>query len=183
MIEAQSKFFKDITMPRPLNKMQLLIESHRHYEVLDAWISTLSPEQMTRPGILGDWSVKDVLAHLHEWQQMFFRWYAAGLRGENPAVPADGYKWNQLPALNQWIYETYRNHPLEEILDCFHASHRDTIALIETLSDEALTTPGLYPWMNKNALMAYLAANTSSHYQWAYNELRKGLKNLPTQSN
>jgi hypothetical protein len=131
---------------------------------------------MTRPGILGNWSVKDVLAHLYEWQQMFFRWYAAGLRGETPAVPTEGFKWNQLPDLNQQIYETYLDRPLEDILDCFHASHRETIALIEALSDEALTTLGLYPWMNKNTLMAYLAANTSSHYQWAYKELRKGIK-------
>ncbi len=163
-------------MPRPLNKKQLLTESQHQYEALDAWLSTLSVDQLTTPGILGDWSVKDVLAHLYEWQQMFFRWYAAGLRGETPAVPAEGFKWNQLPDLNQRIYETFRDRPLEEILNCFHASHRETIALIESLSDDALTTPGLYPWMNKNTLMAYLAANTSSHYQWAYKELHKGIK-------
>jgi hypothetical protein len=53
-------------MPRPLNKSQLLFESQHQYEILDTWISTLSVDQLTTPGILGDWSVKDVLAHLYE---------------------------------------------------------------------------------------------------------------------
>lgn len=131
---------------------------------------------MTLPGIMGNWSAKDVLAHLYEWQQMFLRWYEASLGGETPAVPAEGYKWSQIPALNQKIYETYRERPLAEVLADFRASHARTLALVETLSDETLTTPGLYPWMNKNALVAYLAANTSSHYAWARSGVRKGLK-------
>jgi hypothetical protein len=122
---------------------------------------------------MGDWSAKDVIAHLYEWQQMFFRWYEAGLRGETPAVPAAGYKWSQLPALNQKIYETYRDYPWADLLADFRASHAKTLALVESLSDETIITPGLYPWMNKNSLIAYLASTTSSHYDWARSGLRK----------
>ncbi len=163
-------------MSRPINKTQLVTQAAQTYEALEKLLTGLSPEQMTTPGALGDWSAKDVLGHLYEWQQMFFRWYEAGLRGENPAVPAEGYKWSQIPALNQKIYETYRDSPLAEIWANFRASHAKTLALIESLSDEALTTPGLYSWMNQNSLIAYLAANTSSHYTWAHTGLRKGLR-------
>jgi hypothetical protein len=162
-------------MPRPHTKTQLLTETQQEAEALRQYISTLTSEQMTQSGALGEWSVKDAIAHLYEWQQMFFRWYEAGLRGETPAVPAEGYNWRQLPALNQAIYERYHEHPLDEIVAAFWDSHAKTLALIESLSEEALTTPGLYPWMNQNALIGYISANTGSHYRWARTEMRKGL--------
>ncbi|MFZ6027418.1 MAG: ClbS/DfsB family four-helix bundle protein [Chloroflexota bacterium] len=163
-------------MPRPHTKSQLIAEAQKEAQALQQLLSDLNPVQMEQAGESGEWSVKDVLAHLYEWQQMFFRWYEAGLRGETPAVPAEGYKWNQLPALNQAIYERYRHRPLDEIVHAFWDSHTRTLALIESLSEETLVTPGLYPWMNKNALIAYLASNTGSHYHWARAEMRKALK-------
>jgi hypothetical protein len=159
-------------MSRPLNKAQLLATSEKEYTALEKLIAPLTPGQMTRPPAAGEWSVKDVLAHLYEWQQMFFRWYEAGLHGEKPAVPAEGYKWSQLPALNQHIYETYRDLPLEEALRLFRSSHRKTMELIAKLSEEDLLTPGRWPWMNQNPLIAYLNANTGSHYRWARGEIK-----------
>jgi hypothetical protein len=160
-------------MPRPLTKTQLLSESQNKYGALEKLLATLTPEQMTHASSPGDWSVKDYVAHLYEWQQMFFKWYETGLRGETPAVPAVGFKWSQLPALNQSIYEKYRDYPISDVLSMFRESHCNTIQLIKSLSENDLTTRALYNWMNQNALIAYLAANTSSHYQWAIKEIRK----------
>jgi hypothetical protein len=158
-------------MPRPLNKTQLLDVVRNEYQKLEKFLSTLTPEQITSPPAPGEWSVKDILAHLYEWQQMFFRWYEAGLRAETPAVPAPGYKWSQLPTLNQAIYEEFRDLPLEEVVSLFRESHQKTVKLIESLSESDLTSPGLYKWMNQNALMAYINANTGSHYQLAHTTL------------
>lgn len=163
-------------MPRPHTKSQLVTEIQKETKALQQFLSGLTPEQMEQIGAVGEWSIKDVLAHLYEWQQMFFRWYEAGLRGETPAVPAEGYKWNQLPELNQAIYKRYHGCPLDEIMRAFWDSHAKTLALIESLSEDALVAPGLYPWMNNNALIAYLTANTGSHYRWARTEMRKVLK-------
>jgi hypothetical protein len=160
-------------MSRPINKTQLLDVARREFQKLEKFLSTLTPEQITTEPDPGKWSVKDILAHLYEWQQMFFRWYEAGLRGEAPAVPAPGYKWSQLPALNQAIYEEYRDLPLEKALALFRESHQKTVKLMESLSESDLTTPGLYKWMNQNALIAYINANTGSHYRWAVTECKK----------
>jgi uncharacterized protein (TIGR03083 family) len=163
-------------MPRPFTKPQLLSESQKEHEALEQFLSTLSPEQMTRPGTLGDWSVKDVLAHLYEWEQMVLGWLAAGQRGESPHVPAEGYKWSQLPALNEKIREKHSSRSLEETLTLFRDSYNQIMKTIESLSEEALFTPGLYPWMNKNTLGAYFVSATSSHYRWARTEMKKGLR-------
>ena len=163
-------------MPRLHTKAQLLAESRQEYDALESFLAALTPEQLVQPSALGEWSPKDVLAHLYEWQQMFFHWYEAGLRGETPHTPAEGFKWSQLPALNQQIYEQYKNWPLEKVLEAFRASHRRTVELIQGLPEADLTTPGLYPWMNQNTLITYITANTGSHYRWARNEMCKALK-------
>lgn len=163
-------------MPRPINKTQLLEVAHKEYRKFEMYLSSLSPEQM-KAGNTPQKSVKDVLAHLYEWQQMFFAWYEIGLRGEKPAVPAPGFNWGQLPALNQAIYEKYENMPLDDVLMMFRASHAQSIQFIENLSDGELATPGLYPWMNRNTLLAYLNSTTGSHYLWALKEIKKSLIN------
>jgi hypothetical protein len=63
---------------------------------------------------------------------MFFHWYEAGRRGETPHTPAEGFKWSQLPALNQQIYEQYKNWPLEKVFEAFRASHRRAVELIQS---------------------------------------------------
>lgn len=163
-------------MPRPTTKPQLLAEAQAEFDALELFLAALSPDEMTQPTPTGNWSPKDYLAHLYEWQQMFFAWYESGLRGENPAVPAAGYKWNQLPALNQAIFERYHDLPLDEVRDKFRSSHARTLALIESLPETDLFTRGLYPWMNDNYLSAYISANTGSHYRWALTDLRKALR-------
>ncbi len=163
-------------MPRPFTKDQILQESKKEHENLEKLLAGLTEEQMTQPGVVGEWAVKDVLAHLYEWEQMVMGWLGASQRGETPAVPGQGFKWSQLPALNQRIYETYRALPLTEVLEMYRASHQKVTETIQSLPEEMLFKPGLYPWMNKNTLAAYFVSCTSSHYRWAAKEIRSGLK-------
>ena len=163
-------------MPRPTTKAQILSESRKEHDALEQFLASLSPAQMTQPGLVGDWSAKDVLAHLIEWEQMVLGWYAAGLRGETPALPAEGYKWSQLPTLNQRIYEQHRDRSLADVLEGFRTSYHQIMALAESLSEEELFTPGRYAWARTNALASYIVSCTSSHYRWARTELCKGLR-------
>ncbi len=165
-------------MPRPHTKALILSESEKEHAALEQFLSTLTPELMVRPGVVGAWSAKDVLAHLYEWEQMAMGWLAAGRRGETPHVPAEGYKWNQLPALNEHIRQKHAERSLDEVLAMFRESYRRITETITALSEETLFTAGLYPWMNKNTLAAYFVSATSSHYRWARKELRKGLIEL-----
>jgi hypothetical protein len=70
-------------MGKRLNKRDLLAEIERERIGLNQALAVLSPRDMTRAGVTtGGWSVKDILGHLVEWQEMNLQWYAAGLRGE-----------------------------------------------------------------------------------------------------
>ncbi len=162
-------------MPRPTSKDQLLTASQQEHGMLEELLASLTHEQMVLPGVVGDWSVKDVLAHLIEWEQMVLSWHKAGRRGQTPQTPAEGFNWGQLPALNQRIYEKHRDRPLDDVLKQFKASYRQSLKAVQGASDEELFSPGYYAWTKKNTLAAYFIGCMSSHYHWARTELRRGL--------
>jgi uncharacterized protein (TIGR03083 family) len=163
-------------MARFMNKAQFLAECQAEFDVLERLIAPLSAEEKTQPGMLGEWSVKDVLAHLYEWQQLMLGWQEAGLRGENPKPPGRGYNWKQLPALNQEIYETHKDAPLEEIEAKLRESHRRMLALAESTPEEELFAAGCAAWMGKHSLATFINANAPEHYRWAYTAMRKQMK-------
>lgn len=163
-------------MSRPLNKTQLLSAIEKEFSALEKLLTDLTPQLMAYTTAPGVWAIKDIVAHLYEWQQMVFLWYETGLRGEMPSVPAPGYKWSQLPALNQHIYEKYRDLAPEKALALFQESHQKMVQFIERQSDADLATPGLYQWMNQNTLLSYLNSATAAHYVWALKEIKKILK-------
>jgi hypothetical protein len=163
-------------MPRAATQKQLLEDIETEGKALEQLLSELSPQQMIQPGIVGEWSVKDVLAHLLEWQRMVLKWYAAGVQGKVIPVPAEGLNWAQIPLLNQRIYEAYCDTPLADIQKQFRASHKKMLNTIQGLSDEELFTRGRYAWTKNNTLGTYFVSCGSSHYNWARTNIKKGLK-------
>lgn len=163
-------------MPRPTTKAALLAQAETEYDALMAQIARLTEAQMCAPDCVGAWSAKDVLAHLTAWIEMFIAWYAAGQRGQRPAVPAEGFTWGELPKLNQRIYEAHRDQPLEEVRAALAAAHQDVCALLRPLGEDELFQPKVFAWTGQSTLGSYAASCTSSHYVWARTEIRKGLK-------
>jgi hypothetical protein len=163
-------------MPRPTTKNGLLEAIDFERAALEQFLAELSPEQMIEPGIVGEWSVKDVLAHLLEWEQMVLMWHSAGLRGNVPVTPSKEFNWGQLPLLNQQIFEKHHNRSLADIQKEFHSSYRKIRRTIQGLSDKDLFTRNRYVWTKNNTLGAYFISSTSSHYHWARTAMKKGLK-------
>ena len=124
----------------------------------------LSRAQMTKSGVTrGGWSVKNLLAHLVEWQAMNLNWYAAGLRGEKPAMPAPGYTLGELPRLNQMIYRKHHRRSLMAVMDDYRSHHERIVKLIESLPDSDLITLGRFSWTGPSwTLSDYLRASTAA---------------------
>jgi hypothetical protein len=166
-------------MGRRLPKKQLLDEIDRERRALDETLAALSKREMTKPGVTrGGWSVKDVLAHLVEWQQMNLNWYAAGLRGEKPAMPAPGFTLRELPRLNQMIYRKHHRRSLKAVLDDYRTYHKRVVDLIESLPDDDLVTLERFSWTGPSwTLSDYLRASTAAHYLWARTRIRRWWRN------
>ena len=164
-------------MPRPINKEQLLTAMQKEHGKLVDQLAPLSPEITNQTSeTIENWAIKDVLSHVTAWEQMVVCWYRAGLRGELPQLPAPGFNWRQIPALNQQIYEAHRLESYETVKQNFDASYAEILSVVHAVDNEDLFTPERYAWTNKNTMGTYFVSATSSHYVWAKKEIRNCLK-------
>lgn len=124
------------------------------------------------------WTIKDVLMHLYEWHSMFLRWYKEGLTG-NPVMPAKGYGWGDVVALNKAIYKQHKDVPLASAKRRVKSSHARVLKMARSLSQQELLTPGYYAWCGKTKklpLSSYLHPNSCGHYRWAQKRLKRYAK-------
>ena len=157
---------------RAKTKEELLESIKTTREQLVKKYSNLTPEQMIWPGSMGYWSVKDVLAHLVDWEQRLISWYKAGQEGKVPETPAPGMSWRDLSKLNQIGYEQHKDEPLEDVLAQFEESFQEILALVEGMTEQEIFVPKHFEWTGESALLSWIAANTSSHYNWARRNIR-----------
>ncbi|MEM6261534.1 MAG: ClbS/DfsB family four-helix bundle protein [Bacteroidota bacterium] len=167
-------------MPRPKSKSELLEASQANYQKLLDLVDSL-PISLAKtdfpPGTMNR-NVRDIFAHLHHWHLMILGWYKVGMKGEKPAMPAEGYTWKALPDLNRKIWEKYQDTDLETARELYQATHQQVHALIESHTDEELFEKKRYKWTGSTSLGACLISNTSSHYDWGIKLIRKAMKVL-----
>jgi hypothetical protein len=146
-----------------LNRKSSLLSSMQTEHIqLEALLSTLSEEQILRPGATGSWSVKDVLAHLTWWEQTVISETLHGVEldpglGEEP--------WS-LERANTLMVEAKRNTPLPEILAAFHDSYQQILQMVENLSETELARDELYSHLINNTWNHY-----AEHRRWIEDEL------------
>lgn len=167
-------------MPRPTTRDELLTASEGRYQALLALVDGLPPDALRREFAFEDRDrqVRDVLGHLHAWHLMMFRWYEEGMAGGRPAIPAPGYTWSTLPALNAEIWQRCQGVDLLTTRADLDRSHGRMQELIRSHTDAELFTKKLYPWTGSTSLGAYLVSATSSHYDWAAKKIRRHRKTL-----
>jgi hypothetical protein len=107
-------------------------------------------------------------------------WVRAGRRGKTPALPDENYNWRELPALNQEIYEKYRDHRLDTVLEDFDASFSEMMAMLDGMTEEELFSPKVYAWTGNNLVRDYVNSSTAAHYRWASALVRKFARGLQT---
>ncbi len=153
-------------------KDELLKDIQAERRRLEKLLAPLSEEQLLLPGAVGEWSVKDVLAHLVEWEQLFLEWYRCGIEGASPAIQPVGMGRTAIDQLNRGFYERSRLCPLPEVLADFNASYPEILGTVQAISEEEMFTPGRYAWTGRFVLADYIAANTCSHYHWASGKIK-----------
>lgn len=120
---------------------------------------------MLQPGVVGPWSVKDILAHLADWQARMPVWLAAARQGKAVEAPAPGLTWKQVDILNQRIYEAHCDQSLEEVFEYFRTAHKHFMDMVEAMPAEEMLAPGRYASIGKGAVYNWLGGY-AAHDVW-----------------
>lgn len=167
-------------MPRPKTKQELEILSEENFEKLLMLINSFSKDIQVKEFPKGTMNrnIRDVLTHLHEWHLMMLTWYNVGMKGEKPAMPAEGYTWKTTKELNQEIFKKYQKFSLDEAKKVVTESYNQVRQIILKHTNEELFEKKRYHWTGSTSLGSYLISATSSHYDWAYKLIKKATRNI-----
>lgn len=89
----------------------------------------LSESELTRPGALGEWSVKDVLAHVTTWEEEALKHLPTIARGERPPRYASE---GGIDAFNARMAERKRDLSLETVLARMDETHATLVAYLRS---------------------------------------------------
>jgi hypothetical protein len=152
-------------MADTMTKIRILELIRSERDALEQILAGLSEEQMTQPEVENDWSVKDILAHITDWEKRMVQWVEQSLRDEVPQRPAPGLTWDDLDGLNEQIYLLNKDRALDQVLTDFHSSYLQSLRTVEALTEEDLIDPQRFAWRAGQPLWIMVAGNTWEHYK------------------
>jgi hypothetical protein len=149
----------------PTSKRELLEILQDEKGRLDEVIGQLTKDQLLEPGIESGRSVKDILAHITDWEQRMVRWIEESAAGLVPQRPAPGMTWNDLDRLNEQTYLQNKDKSLAEVLAASAISYDQALVAVQGLTDGELLDGSRYAWRNGDPMWHMVAANTWWHYK------------------
>jgi hypothetical protein len=160
-----------------MDKQTFLATLRRDRGQWDALLAQIARERMTAPGVVGAWSIKDIIAHVtwHEREMV-------GLATAHALVGSE--LWN-LPQdqRNAAIYEQNRQRDLDDVLREAQQVFQELVAALAPLSNEDLNDPARFPGMPPDWVpWQIIAGNTYEHYQHHTPSIRAWLGRLTEHS-
>jgi hypothetical protein len=128
--------------------------------------------RMSTPGVEGDWSVKDIMAHVAAYERWTAAHVAAATRDE-PATRIELYGTNDVPPgvdsfdtheRNAAIAAWYRDTPLAEVSVMAQQSFTALMDAIQAAPEELLSSPQALDWLGGTALTELIIDNSYRHY-------------------
>ena len=150
-----------------MDKTTLLNTIQTEYTQFESTIAPLSETQLCTPPFKGEWSIKDIMAHVATWEQICTRWLEEVVHGGTPQ-PSERLDRES----NARIYRGNRDRSLAEVQELFRYAHQQFLhqvnLLVQTFSEEDLNVPHRFAWTEAwpgSSLIAVIADNSYEHYQ------------------
>ena len=150
-------------MSEYMSKAELQVAMEREYTRWKLMLKELDGQRMVEPGVVGEWSVKDIAAHIMVWQRRLVQRLQASLRGEG-FTPA-GFDQLSIDDRNAIFYEETREMSLPQVLATSSLIYRRLNSLVQELSEEELNDPLRFDWLNGSPLWLWIKGDSYEHYQ------------------
>lgn len=119
-----------------MKKSELLNWLQEEYHQWEEFLDQIGPTRMEQPGVNGDWSMKDIVAHLTGWQPRVNANLQAAQRGEPEPPPPWPAHLQTDDEINAWIYESNRRRSLREVLDESRQVFQHLFNVVEGLPED-----------------------------------------------
>ena len=124
-----------------MKKSELLNRLQEEYLQWEAFLDQIGEARMDQGGVNGDWSMKDIIAHLTGWNRHLVARLQAAQHGESEPSPHWPAHLQTEDDINAWIYEINRHRSAREVLNESHHVFQQLLAVIEGLPDDVRIEP------------------------------------------
>lgn len=160
-------------MEKPTSKKEILADIRRERLLFEKLLNRLSEMQMLTAGVTGQWSVKDILAHIIAWEKVLLDRMNGVLTGQPLKYPPIMNN-KDVDLFNEQVFLENRARPLAEVQVEFRATYAELMAELEALGEAFLNNPVPWDWASDDLLLWHIViANTVDHYQEHRMEIEK----------
>jgi hypothetical protein len=137
-----------------MNRQQLLKQLDKAWTAFKESYGGLSDSQLTEPGVTGQWSVRDIIAHVTWWEEEALKHLPLIIEGGTP--PRYSIQYGGIDAFNALMTEQKRDLSLADVLRQLEETHRRLIAYVQSVPEETFT--------RQTRFRRRLRLDTYSHY-------------------
>jgi len=136
-----------------MDKQQLLKRLEKAWAAIEESYDGLSDSQLTEPCVIGNWSVKDILAHVTTWEEEALKYLPLIITGGRPPRYI---QYGGIDAFNAKMTEQKRGLALSDVMKQLDETHRRLIDYIRSVPEEHFT--------RETRFRHRLRLDTYSHY-------------------
>lgn len=126
-------------------------------------IEGLSDEELSEPGVIENWSVKDILYHLCMWEAELVKLLWQATQDQPPTT----VHFSKIPVdeINAAWFAQGRARTVAQIMDDLHAVRKQTLRRAGAFKDQELNDTAHYPWQKGHPLWEWIAEDSFKHEQ------------------
>ena len=137
-----------------MKKRQLLNKLGQAWATLKESYAGLTDEQLVESGVTGDWSVRDILAHVSWWEEEALKYLPHILEGGRP--PRYSVLYGGIDAFNARMTEEKAGLDLSEVLNQLDETHLRLVEYVSSAPEEQ--------FISETRFRRRLRLDTYSHY-------------------
>ncbi len=158
------------------DKQQLLSNLRAEYDRWQALLSSLNEDQITSRNLPAQLSVKDVVGHLHAWQQISIARLEAFAGDREPVLPGwlgglEPDAEENLERINASIHAAYRDQPWPAVQAAWQSGFSRVLDLAAAISEKDMFDTSRYPWFVGYAPVDVLHGSYDHHHEEHYEPL------------
>ena len=158
-----------------MDKTELLEALEDGRQEMVEMLEDLADEVMVKHGVSGSWSIKDILAHMTQWEgQTVTLLFQASQSDRKPTTTHFGKE--TVDEINQRWYEASRERALDLIWQDWIGVRKQMIRRVADFSDKDLNDAQRYPWLSGTPLWQVIADNTFDHEDEHADAIRERLE-------
>jgi hypothetical protein len=120
-----------------MNKSELIKWLTEERQKWDLLLAAIGEIRLDQSGVNGDWSMRDIVAHLTGWQRLLVAKLQAAADGRSEPLPMWPAEITSEGDINAWIYESNRLQTVRQVLDDANNVHEQLLATMQVLPEDS----------------------------------------------